>query len=272
MKTLEAVSSPPVKPLLDEPRLTATINTGYEYLYNVGCLSDEKLWTYGNIKIMKLLNLQDKLLTSIQTKSRNTPRDIAVTRDGDLVYTDINKTVNIVKNKQIETVVTLQGWTYRSVCSSSSGDLLVTMDSNYIKQSKVVRYFGSTEKQSIQFDYQDRPLYSSGYIKYISENRNLDICVADYGARAIVVVNQSGKLRFRYTGHPNDTKESFNPLGITTDSQSHILTTDHYNDRILILDQNGQFLSYIQNFDLLRPYGLCVAEWGTGKVKKIQYL
>ncbi|XP_056015952.1 uncharacterized protein LOC125676123 [Ostrea edulis] len=280
MKSAEAVSSPPVKPLLDEPRVTATatIDTGYSRLFSVSCLSEDQVWTRGNNKTMKLLNLQSKLLTSIQTKSGNEPRDIAVTRDGDLVYTD-TKTINLIRNKQIQTVITLRGWIPRYVCCTAANDILVTMISDDGEQYKVVRYSGSTEKQSIQFDDQGRPLYSSGYYKYLSENRNLDICVADYGARAVVVVNQSGKLRFRYTGHPSNTKQSFTPFGITTDSQSHILTADFNNHRIHILDQDGQFLRYI-HCDLESPWGLCVdirdnlfvAEWVTAKVKKIQYL
>ncbi|XP_056007651.1 E3 ubiquitin-protein ligase Midline-1-like [Ostrea edulis] len=279
MKSAEAVSSPPVKPLLDEPRVTATIDTGYRGLYSVSCLSEDQVWTRGENNTMKLLNLQSKLLTSIQTKSGGQPRDIAVTRDGDLVYIDYYyNTINLIKNKQIQTVITLQGWRPLYVCCTAGNDLLVTMisdDYNY----KVVRYSGSTEKQSIQFDDQGRPLYSSGYYKYLSENRNLDICVADRSARAVVVVNQSGKLRFRYTGHPSYTKQSFTPIGITTDSQSHILTADCDNHRIHILDQDGQFLRYI-HCHLRRPSGLCVdirdnlfvAECRTAKVKKIQYL
>ncbi|XP_048752606.1 E3 ubiquitin-protein ligase TRIM36-like [Ostrea edulis] len=278
MKSAEAVSSPPVKPLLDEPRITATIDTGYNRLFSVSCLSEDQVWTCGENKTMKLLNLQSKLLTSIQTKSGETPEDIAVTRDGDLVYTDSNN-INLIKNKKIQTVITLQGWRPHGVCCTTANDLLVTMYSDDGEQSKVVRYSGSTEKQSIQFDDQSRPLYSSGNIKYLSENRNLDICVADCRASAVVVVNQSGKLRFRYTGHPSNTEQSFSPVGITTDSQSHILTADCGNNRIHILDQDGQFLRYI-HCDLRDPWDLCVdirdnlfvAEWHTAKVKKIQYL
>ncbi|XP_056008490.1 E3 ubiquitin-protein ligase TRIM71-like [Ostrea edulis] len=285
MKSAEAVSSPPVKPLLDEPRVTATIHTGYKNTFfgrlSVSCLSEDQVWTCGDNETMKLLNLQSKLLTSIQTKSRRQPGGIAVTRDGDLVYTDYReRTINLLKNKQIQTVITLQGWSPVNVCCTAGNDLLVIMDSDDVKQSKVVRYSGSTEKQSIQFDDQGRPLYSSGpYTKYLSENKNLDICVTDNKARAVVVVNQSGKLRFRYTGHPSNTKQSFNPYGITTDSQSHILTADCNNHRIHILDQDGQFLRYI-HCDLESPSGLCVdirdnlfvAEFNTAKVKKIQYL
>jgi hypothetical protein len=154
------------------------------------------------------------------------------------------------------------------------------------KESKVVRYSGFIEKQSIQFDAQGRSLYSSGHLKYISENKNLDICVADNKANAVVSVDQLGKLRFRYTGIPSNAKDKFRPVGITTDSQSNILITDFRNNIIHIIDQNGRFLRYIQSCDLKdpkglhHPNGLCVdindnlfvAECDSAKVKKIQYL
>jgi DNA-binding beta-propeller fold protein YncE len=271
--------TPPVRPLLDEPRVTAAIHTGYKELYGVSCVSEDQVWTCGwEDKTMKLLNLRGDLQTSVQTKSGDYPADIAVTRDGDLVYTDlIDRTVNLVKNNQTRTVITLQGWYPGRVCCTAAGDLLVTMVTDDVKQSKVVRYRGSTDTQTIRYDDQGRPLYS--WAAYISENSNQDICVSDWDANSVVVVNAAGKLRFRYTGHPPYTGESFYPAGITTNSRGHILVTDGNNDRVHLLDQDGQFLRYIL-CGLSRPGGLCVdirdnlyvAEVKSAKVKKIQYL
>ncbi|XP_078331235.1 uncharacterized protein LOC144625060 [Crassostrea virginica] len=270
--------------LLDEPRILIDIQTECRYLRSVSCMSDSELWTCGyNDNILRLYNLQGELLRSVQTKSGYWSRDIAVTWSGDLVYADyIDSSINLVSGTQIQTLIRLRGWKPWCLCSTSSGDLPVTMESDYWKQTKVVRYSGSTEKQSIQWDDQGKLLYSSGGLfnyKYLSENRNLDICVADCDADAVVVVSAAGKLRFRYTGPPSTPQESFCPRGITTDSRGNILTADCINHRIHIIDQDGFFLRYIHNYGLQSLCGLCVdsrdnlfmAEWETYKVKKLQY-
>ncbi|XP_062615598.1 tripartite motif-containing protein 3-like isoform X2 [Saccostrea cucullata] len=284
MKESEAVSphlySHTVKPLLDEPKIISTIKTEYNELHHVTCFLDDQLYTGGNGTSMRLYNLKGKLLKSIQTKSGNKPCDIALMKNGHLVYTDpLARTINIVKTKKIQEMIRLQGWEPYYVCSTSSGDLLVTMLSIDTEQSKVVRYSDFSEKQSIHSDDKGRPLYSYTDIKYICENRNLDICVSDFRAQAVVVVNQEGKFRFRYTCPPSTNKETFNPTGITTNSQSQILIADSNNNCIHIVDKDGQFLRHIDNCDLILPWGLCVdtndelfvAEL-RGCVKKIKYI
>ncbi|XP_062619765.1 uncharacterized protein LOC134281294 [Saccostrea cucullata] len=285
LKLSDVGSSPPTRQLLDEPETVTTIDTGYGRLDNIACLSDEEIWTRGTSSNMKLFSInQGSLLKSITTKSGKWPSDIAVTKSGDLVYADaINGTVNIVKNEKIEEVIRLRTWRPQGVCSTSSGDLLVIMYNYVYEPTKVIHYSGSTEKQTIQFDDKGKPLYSSGlYNIYITENRNLDICVSDGGAKAVVVVNQAGKLRFRYTGHtPAPTIKPFNPLGITTDGQSHILTADYNNDCVHIIDHDGQFLCYIE-CGLSNPWGLCTdtndnlfvahTKNETGEIIKFKYM
>uniref|UniRef100_A0A8W8LX93 Tripartite motif-containing protein 3 n=1 Tax=Magallana gigas TaxID=29159 RepID=A0A8W8LX93_MAGGI len=273
-----------VKELLDEPDLITKIQTGYKTLSHVTCLNEDRIWTSGEINDIKCFNIKGSLVRTFKIKSEEWPNSIAVDINGDLLYADgTTRTVNIVKNGQIEELITLpEEWTPNNLCVTSTGDLLLTMFSDDRTKSKVVRYSGSTEKQTIQFDDEGKSLYSgNGYTKYITENRNHDICVADCEAEAVVVVNQDGKLRWRYTGHPSVTKnEPFEPWGITTDSQSRILTADSDNHCIHILDQNGQFLRYIDNCDLEDPTCLCVdnndnlfvCEFEKGNVKKIKYL
>eukprot|EP00105_Crassostrea_gigas_P040453 XP_019924601.1 PREDICTED: uncharacterized protein LOC105332553 [Crassostrea gigas] len=198
-----------VRELLDEPELVATIQTGYEKLRSVTYLNEDCVWIFGSTKDIKCFNMKGALLHTVSNKSKQRPNDIAVDRDGNLLFIDGKSgTVNKVNNGQTEELIRLRGWGPCYLCVTSNGDLLVIMYSIDTTQFKVVRYSGSTEKQTIQFDDEGKPLYSGNKrIKYITENRNHDICVADSEANAVVVVNQDGKLRWRYIGHPSVTKK-----------------------------------------------------------------
>ncbi|XP_061186840.1 E3 ubiquitin-protein ligase TRIM45-like [Saccostrea echinata] len=152
---------------------------------------------------IKIFNCdQASLVKSITTKTPDSVEDVVVTNDGKLAYTVYTDNItniyinmkNGVRDSVREKVMTrLENWRCCDMYSTSSGDLLVIMECVNEKQTKVVKYANSDVKQTIQFDDENEPC------KYISENRNFDICVADWGAAAIVVVNQASKLRFRYT-------------------------------------------------------------------------
>lgn len=128
--------SPKDKPLTDVPKIITIINTKFgdsNLLGNVSCLSDEEIWVSGQGKIMRLYNLKGKMLKEIETKSRHTPNDIAVSKDGYLFYVDYNdRTVNKVytdhndravnvfkKNAKIQEVVRLPSSRPYNVCSTS---------------------------------------------------------------------------------------------------------------------------------------------------------
>lgn len=271
------------RPLIDVPRIITEIPTEYAHVCSVSCSSDDQIWMCGRESIIRLYNMKGQLMKSIPTKSGFFPKNITVTGSGDLVFIEQrhgDSTLNMLINSEIQTVIKLHVWIPVSVCSTFSGDLLVCNSNFETQHSKVVCYSGLTETRCIEYGDDRRPLYSLGISdKYISENRNLDICVSDWAAQAVVVVSQAGKLRFIYTGPPSITKVRFNPNGITTDSQSRILIADCFNKCIHIIDQDGQFLRHIDNCNINRPGCLCVdnsdnlfvVENNKSTVKKIQY-
>lgn len=119
------------------------------------------MWTCGNDSIMRLYNRYGKVVKSCQTKSGNKPWDIAVTRTGDLLYSDDrNRTVNVVKNSQIQEMIRFRSWRPLSLWGTSWGDPLIIIDNEVYKQTKIVRYIDSKETHAIQFNEKGRPLYS----------------------------------------------------------------------------------------------------------------
>lgn len=203
--------------LLDTPEVINVFNTGYENLRGVLFYNKQEIWTSAEVNKIKCFNDKGMLTNAIKTKSGEWPHDVSVTHDGCLLYSDwILRTVYKVVNGQIYEIIKPRKCIPGEMCITSCSNLLIVMYDCDKTQCKVVRYSGSTKKQTIQYEENGNPLYSTvDKVKYITENRNLDICVTDCAASAVVIVNEFGKLRFRYTGHPFKSKTNpFVPRGI----------------------------------------------------------
>ncbi|XP_048737979.2 E3 ubiquitin-protein ligase TRIM71-like [Ostrea edulis] len=266
--------------LAENPKVITTINTDCKKLGKI-LLKCGVIWICDQYSTNILsMSEEGEPLTTISVKVNHQVRDIAVSSTGELIYIDNgSKTVNMIRNNQIETIISLQPWTPLQVFCSVSGDLLIIIHDR--TSSKLVRYSGKSVVQSIQFD-QGKHLYSStNKLKYVTENINRDICVADNGIKAVVVVNGEGKFRFRYTGRHSMSKGGeLQFKGIATDFLGNILVADcDYNHCIHIIDKDGKFLRYVDNCELKYPFALCVqdehifvGEYYSGKMKKIKYL
>ncbi|XP_048741289.2 E3 ubiquitin-protein ligase TRIM71-like [Ostrea edulis] len=278
----EEVSNLSLQNLLDQAKSITTISTGVNPLYNVAYVGVDEAWVSGKDKTISRVDIQGSVRDTVTTTCI-WPADITVTRQGELVYSDgDSRTVNIVRHKGTETLITTPlGWKPDRLCSTKSGDILVSMFTTDYSQNKIVRYQGHTVKQEIDRDEDGEPIYKGGEESlHVVENNNEDICASDANDYTVVVVNKSGRVRFRYDGTPARRKELFNPTHIVTDSMSQIIVADLNDACLHILDQNGQFLRCVDNCGLDKPRGLSVDSeerlWVgllySGEVKVIQYM
>lgn len=274
-------SSMSTRDLLDKAEVVATFPTGVESLWRISCLGTEEAWLSGKGKTITRVDIDGFVRESVTSTCQKTPVDIAVTRKGELIYSDSEHgTVNIVKNGVSETLITApRGWSPKGLCSTESGEILVNMNSGV--QNKVVRYKNRKIAQEIFKDEKGDLIFGKDkWMLFLVENRNEDICVSDYNADSVVAVDKAGRVRFRYNGSPAGGPEPFSPRQIVTDSLGQIIVADYNNVCIHILEQNGQFLKCLDKCGFHSLCGLSIDNmerlWvgliDNGNVKVIQYM
>lgn len=145
--TLPDVSN---RELLDKPTVINTFNTGYRNLRSISFYTEEEIRTSAHSSDIKCFSTDGKYIKTITTISGEWPGDISVTSAGDFVYcVSTSKTIILMKNENVEEIIRLRGWTPNNLCVTSTDDVLVCLYKDDGTQSKVVRYSGSTEKQTI---------------------------------------------------------------------------------------------------------------------------
>lgn len=214
--------------------------------YHISYFESDLLW------VSESCNL---VLTNTTGKTEHQLTDIpvdtfsglhTVNSEGELFF--IDKDYNIKKLSNDMNTITIFAkqtddpeWTPRSVYwSSSGGDLLVGLGKANPETGKVSRYNRTGQQtQPRQHNNSDPEIYKDP--KIITENTNGNIVVSDFDA--VVVTERGGGHRFSYTGHPPGSP--LKPRGICTDGMSHILVCENRSRTVHMLDENGQFLSYL---------------------------
>ncbi|XP_078328812.1 uncharacterized protein LOC144623842 [Crassostrea virginica] len=271
--------------LMVQVSVIANIPTNYIPLYGVACVGVAEAWISGENKTITRIEINGTVRDRVTTTCLPWPHGISVTRGRELIYSDSNsRRVNIVRHGKSKTlIITPNGWTLGVLSCTRSGDILIHVykGSGRQRKNKIIYYQGQNIKQEINKDGHGNPIFKEGdYSLLMSENNNRDICVSDVNAETVVVVDKKGRVRFRYDGTPARREMRFNPGYIVTDALSQIIVTDYNNNCLHILDQNGQFLRYIDESGLEKPFGLSVDSEGrlwvglyeTGEIKVIKYL
>nr|XP_022312012.1 tripartite motif-containing protein 2-like [Crassostrea virginica] len=249
-------------------------------------VKEAEAWIYGENETITRIDIQGTVREIVTTTFHYGPNDISVTRERELIYSDGNgRSVNIVRDGKSGIRITPpRGWGLGKLCCTRSGNILVHMCTRNgpLTKNKIIRYQEKNIKQEISNDGQGNPIFKDGiYCSLLmSENNNGDVCVSDANANTVVVVDKTGRVRFRYDGTPARREKSFNPRGIVTDALNQIIVADYNNNCLHILDQNGQFLRCVDDCGLGSPHGLSadsegrlwVGSLNSGEIKVIQYL
>nr|XP_034320354.1 uncharacterized protein LOC105317671 [Crassostrea gigas] len=265
--------------------LSSSVDIAKEYTvpsvtgaYHLSLDTSGGIWVSDNYGNLVHADLKGNQLQKIQTSAGDEGYH-TVTKDGDLIYTDReNNIINLItSDKTVAEFIKTEKWTPLSIHSSHiNRDILVGLNKD--REGQVARYNKtSKEIQNTQKDSKGQGIYIS-YPHFITENINGDICVSDYDKNAVVLINKMGQHKFTYTGQGS----KFRPFGICTDIVGHILVCDNESNTVHLLDQDGQFLSFLltEEHGIYNPLSVCVdadnnlhvGQYNTNKVKVYEFL
>ncbi|XP_061165801.1 uncharacterized protein LOC133174735 [Saccostrea echinata] len=234
--------------LFAKARDISIISTEDRSPLRVACVEEDKAWVSYLDKTLRCIDQQGTVHETLTPTCQ--VADFSVTSSDELIYIDSeNKTVNKVNQGKTEVLITLpKDWTPLSLGRTTSENILVNLEKD--NRHKIVCFQGQTVKQVIYKDKKNREIFGRGCSSLsMAENGNGDLCVADFNAGIVVVLNKAGRVHFRYDGTPAMREEEFKPDHIVTCSMCRIIVGDFINNGCLhILNMDGQFLRCVDNF------------------------
>lgn len=166
---------------------------------------------------------------------------LTMTHDNELIYIDRMRTIQKLSGEIKIELTLLQDSFCQPFCvhiSPYTENLLVGMSNIESNACLVMRYNIKDSGPKIKPEFIGR--IENWFPTLLTDNINGDIIVVDYFLRSIKGMDRTGQHRFFYTKKP--IGYPIWPLGICTDTLSHILVT--FGPTIIMLNKEGQFISH----------------------------
>ena len=259
--------------LMSSPVLLKTLTVLHTYCDHISCVRSDRVWVSDSWNSIILIDTATgNAIYRLKDTSGLDSGKHTVNNDSELIYINNHDTISKLSADMKTTTLLIDKtepeWDPICVyCSPSSGDLLIGM-SGYesgMVIGKVMRYNDSCQLiQTIPQNNTPDNLYWDPV--YITENNNGDVVVSDEKHKAVVVTTRKGIHRFSYKGPP-PLGSKLSPLGICTDTLSHILVCDSETSSVQMLSKDGAFLKYFLTFKLPRedyllldiPFASCLS-------------
>lgn len=207
------------------------------------CQESDQIW-FSDRNYLSLINTNGEEMHLLNDLSfRFYPRaTYTITREQELIYLDKNnKFVKISRDMKATYLPFVTDDIFRPnciFCSPYSGDLLIGMLNNSTNACKIAKY--NTKEDPRSPKHPEIICYIENWDpSFLTDNINGDIIVVDYFLRSLKGMDRTGQHRFFFTKKPIGYPVW--PLGICTDTLSHILVT--FGPTIIMLNKEGQFIS-----------------------------
>lgn len=194
-------------------------------------------------RIVQVVTITGKVLASIKVDI--TPYNIACSKLGkDLYMSTWNMEIKGLKNGSFTRFIDTSPFHAQGLCVNEDGEILACLYHKEDQFGKIVRYDNAGKSlQQICSDERRRLMFQNPSKVATSVTR--DIVVVDMAEKSVVAVGADGQRKFTFKGI-NGGK--FEPKCIDCSTLGSILVGDH-EDRIHLLDKNGNFLQYIMTKD-----------------------
>ena len=238
-----SVPAPPQRQLILFPSKQSSFDTRFRYIdQTIACTGSGLAWVRTGPRRLQLMDQHGAVMDTIDTEFGI--NDVVLSPQGELLLPDTdNKQIRSISPEKVVRTLFKTKWAPYGLCCLHSGDIAVT----FYAKGRVVIFTRSghiiQELHAKLFKFPHR----------VAQNKvNNDLYVCDKNTK----LNSSGKivaldayyhLRYQYTGQRDTT---FLPMNLCTDSAGRILITDYWNNRVHILDKDGQFLQYLQGLEL----------------------
>lgn len=227
--------------------------TNNDAAYCIRTLPDGHAWVGTGAQSVRLVNNKGEVLDEVFLDFY--PYNLTILND--LLLLSNGQSINAINNGEMSDFYNAAPFYAQGICRTKKNDILVCLAKR--DEGKILRLDSSGNTlQKIQFDDDGKALYKSP-TKVSESPCNGDICVADSAENSVIVVDETGSIRFTYRGLEGDT---FSPFYVTYDSYGNILIGDNSHFRIHLVDKDGVFLQYLLTLEdgLYSPWGLDVDE------------